>query len=357
MKKTKGIILTLTMLLVFATVFTGCSSQKSEEDNQQTANGTNTEAQGKIVAYISGPQKMVDALEGKFEETHGDVIEVFHTGCGPLRQKVWTEMESGTIQADIVWGAEPMMYLALKDKEQLLQYNSPSKEMLLPEYQYGDGYYTAVNARYGVIVYNKDKVKAEEVPGSFAELRDSKWKDRIAMADASQSAMALALTAGFYEMDSNSLAYMQALKENNLMLTKQNIEAVSRVENGEVDAAIVPHDGVLRLMKKAKKLGVKSPLTISWPEEGAISCQRPIAIIKKDGRHEADEAIAREFVDFALSPAAQNIASNFGFISVIKGLEPPKGVPASVKAATVDWRNVCKHESEIREEYKDIMFQ
>lgn len=356
MKKQSGIIIILTMFLLLTSICSGCNPSDPANE-KQPENTAQLEAKGKINVYISGPQQMVDTLEAKFEENRGDVLEVFHTGCGPLRQKVWTEMESGAIQADVVWGAEPMMYIALKDKDQLLQYNSPQKENLCPEYQYGDGYYTAVNARYGAIVYNKEKVKSAEVPLSFADLTDKKWQGRIAMADATQSAMALALTAGLYTMQDNSWDYMEALKGNDLMLTKQNIEAVSRVESSEVDVAIVPHDGILRLMKKAKKQNIKSPLAICWPEEGAISCQRPIAIIQKEKRAEADEKLAEEFVDFTLSPVAQNIASKFGFISVRKDLDPPQGVPAQVKAVTVDWRYACDHESELRDGFRGIMFQ
>jgi len=58
------------------------------------------------------------------------------------------------------------------------------------------------------------------------------------------------------------------------MLTKHNIEAVNRVEPGEVDVAIAPHDGFLILIKKAKKQGFESPLKNVWPE-GAISVQWP----------------------------------------------------------------------------------
>lgn len=308
-----------------------------------------------INLYISGPQKMVTLLENEFEKEHGDVLNVYHTGCGPLRQKVWTEMVAGSIQADLVWGAEPIMYQALRDKGVLQQYKSAQIKNIKEEYIYGDGYYTAVNARYGVIIYNKNKVKGDKIPAGWSDLMDQKWKNKQVMADASQSAMALALTAGLYQIRDNSWDLIEALDKNNIRLTKQNIEAVARIENGEAEVGIAPHDAVFRLHKQAKKQGVKSPLAICWPDEGAVSVQRPIAIIKKE-RNSVQARIVREFVDYALSKKAQLIANKFGFITVRKDLSLPAAVPKEIKSIGLDWEYASAHEGDIRDGFKGIMF-
>jgi len=352
----RSTLIALSIMLLLVLVLSGCSQQNASDVQSDETKAVYNGEEGRISVYISGPEGMVKELETKFEEERGDVLEVFRTGCGPLRQKVWTEMEAGSIQADVIWGAEPIMYIALEEKDKLLQYESPAKEALLDEYKIGDGYFTLVNARYGVILYNKDRVDVSEAPSSWVDLMDEGWNGRLAMADATQSAMALALTAGIYQIQDNTWDYHETLKKNEIMLTKQNIEAVSKVETGEVDVGIAPHDGVLRLQKKAKKQKIESPLVIVWPEEGAISCQRPIAIIKNSARPEANDKLAKEFVDFALSTGAQKIATKYGFITVRNDLELPQGVPASVKAVTVDWGFASVHEEELREGFKNIMF-
>lgn len=373
----KKVSLLLSAVMITALVFTGCGNKnriknnstgnpvKKEAKNDTSSKGNVTKdisdtysgKEGKIMVYMSGPETMVKNLEEKFEEKNGDVIEIFHTGCGPLRQKVWTEMEAGNIQADVIWGSEPSMYIALKNKDKLMQYKSSEMKNMIDEYVYGDGYYTAVSARYGVIIYNKDKIKNEDIPKSWKELEEAKWKGKIAMADAAQSATALALTSGLYQINNKSWDFLKALKDNEVMLTKQNIEAVSKVETGEVDIAIAPHDGVVRLMNKAKKQGIKSPLAISWPEEGALSAQRPIAIIKNNARPKKNQEIAEKFVDFILSQPAQKICTKFGFITVRKDLELPKAVPADVKFVNIDWKDASDNEEEIRRTFSDIMFK
>ena len=60
--------------------------------------------EGKITAYISGPATMLEALEKTFEADKGDVLDIVQLGCGPLRQRVWAESESGCINADVFLG-------------------------------------------------------------------------------------------------------------------------------------------------------------------------------------------------------------------------------------------------------------
>ncbi|MCK4258626.1 MAG: extracellular solute-binding protein [Halanaerobiales bacterium] len=352
----KKVFVFLSIIVIFTMALVGCGNQQEEKNEESSAKTMYTGEEGRITVYVSGPQKMVSELEASFEEKRGDVLNVFHTGSGPLRQKVWTELESGYIQADVIWGADPLMYISLKEKNVLMQYKSPEIEAMDTAYLMGDGYYTPVNARYGVIVYNKDRIDSAEKPSSWSDLMDSKWKKRLAMADATQSSMALALTAGLYQIQSNTWDYHEALKKNEIMLIRQNIEVISKVESGEVDAGIAPHDGIIRLIKQAKKKKIESPLVIVWPKEGAISCQRPIAIIKNDARPEVNDKLAKEYVDFVLSPTGQKIASKYGFITVRKDVENLSCIPVSLKSVTVDWRYASKHGTEMCDKFKNIMF-
>lgn len=330
-------------------------TNKSVEENE----GGKVEAiDDKIFLYISGPEKMVDELEEAFEKEHGDVIEIFHNGCGPIQQKIWSEMEAGDIEADIVWAAEPLMYMNLQEKGKLLEYKSSQIENLKPEYQkLANGYYTPVNSRFGVIIYNKDLLSEENIPKAFEDLTKEIFKGKIAMADARQSSTAYALNCGLYQLFDNNWDYHKSLVDNDIMLIKQNVAAIEKVDSGEVYATIAPHDGALRMIKMAKKKELDSPLAISWPKEGAISIQRPIAIIDKPSRSEEKTNIAKEFVDFALSEEAQKISSKYGFIPVIKDLPFPKGVPSEVKATVVDWEEMSKNEKELKENYNEIYSQ
>ncbi len=310
---------------------------------------------GQIKIYMSGPGSLAGRLEKAFEKDRGDVLSVLNAGGGSLAKRIWAEKAAGKIHVDVLLSSEPVLFLALKRENLLEKYVSPETAAFRDDYLFGDGYFTPVNARYGVIVYSTANVAVSEIPESFADLKKPHWKNRLAFADATQSSTALALNAGIFQAFGNSWELQEAMRDNNVMLLTRNSAVATKVKTGEVDAGIIPHDGVLRSIKKDKKDGITSPLTISWPKEGAISLQRPVGIIANPDRPAKNGKIAREFVDFVLSVEGQKIASRFGFISVRKDVDPPSGVPADIKKTVVDWQQASKDEQKLRAAFEEII--
>ncbi|QZY55368.1 ABC transporter substrate-binding protein [Crassaminicella profunda] len=362
-KVKRSTLLLLILILAGMIIFSACSANNIEETKKDdkiekavaSEKSAYSEEEGKITVYLSGSEPMIKKLEEEFEAQRGDVLDLLHMGCGPLRQKVWTEKEAGQIQADVVWGSDPLMYRVLTKEGALENYLPKEYDAIKSEYKIGDGYYTLVNERYGVIIYNKDHIEKESIPKAFSDLKDKKWDGVMVMADANQSSTALALTSAIYQMSGNNWDYLKVMHENHLFLTKKNGEVPSKISEGEFDVGIAPHDGVLRLQKKAKKDGYETPLALAWPEEGALAIQRPIAIIKNQKRPDSNKKIAEEFVDFILSKKAQMITANFGFVSVRKDIPLPIGVPEDIKVMPVDWGYASEHEEELRDGFREIM--
>ncbi len=101
--------------------------------------------EGKITAYISGPATMLKALEDAFEADKGDVLDIVQLGCGPLRQRVWTEAESGCINADVFWGSDPLIYEALSEKGALENYTPKGYDNLADKYKVDKPYTLVMN--------------------------------------------------------------------------------------------------------------------------------------------------------------------------------------------------------------------
>ncbi|MDC7219442.1 MAG: extracellular solute-binding protein [Spirochaetales bacterium] len=325
-----------------------------------TLHGTGQEEQsssysgreGKITVYISGPEEMVNQLETSFEAERGDVLELINMGGGALRQRVWTESESGGIQADLFWGTDPLIYMALDEKGALEEYRSPEYDNLKEIYQL-EGNYTIVNERYGVVIYNKDEMK-DNPPRSFADLTSPVYKDKLVHADPAQSSTALALIAGLWDLTGTDGEFHKGLIENGLFLSKKNSDVPSKIQEGEFTAGIAPHDTVIRLQKKAKKDGYPTPLAIAWPEEGAVAIQRPVAISKNPARPEANQILAREFVDFLLSQEAQAIGSRFAFVSAREDMPPTAGVPEDLTIRRVDWTVLSENQYNTSDAFKAL---
>ena len=305
--------------------------------------------EGRITVYLSGAAAMLERLEAEFEKENGDVLEFVHMGCGPLRQRVWAELESGGIRADVFWGSDPLIYIALDEQGALEEYMPAEATALKPGYM-SERNYTLVNERYGVVIYNKEQV--DTVPTSFKDLLDERFKGALCHADPAQSSTALALISGLWDLNGSDGDFYRELKDNGLFLTKKNSDVPSKIQEGEFDVGIAPHDAVLRLQKKAKKEGYPTPLALAWPEEGAVAIQRPIAISKNEARPEVNSEIARRFVDFMISKKAQAITTQFGFVSVRRDLPLPAGVPDDLKKLDVQWEQLAEQQNLINDEFK-----
>ncbi len=310
--------------------------------------------EGKITVYVSGPEKMLQILEKTFEEKYGDVIDIYHSGCGPLRQKIWAEAEANNIHADVFWGSNPLIYYALKEKGLLQEYTSKEWNNLKPEFQTENKCFTLVSTRYPIIVYN-NKLSKNEAPQSYAALTNPKWKNKIAYTDISQSSTAFALTTALWDLNGRDMSFFKGIKANNALIVPKTKSVVDKIQSGEIEAGITAFDAIFRLNKKAKKEGYTSHLAAMWPKEGAIQMDRPIAIIKNNARFEKNQKIAENFVDFILSKKAQAIMLKFGFTSIRKDLPQVKGVPRNLKPLVIDWKDAEKSEPEIRKQFKKVM--
>ena len=324
------------------------------DETADAGEAADTAADEKITVYLSGPEAMLNKLEEAFEEQNGDVCDFVIMSCGELRSKVWTESEAGSIQADVVWGSDPLVYNLLDGKGLLEPLEISDIASISEGYIVSDKNYALVNERYITIVYNTDMLEGD-APTSFTDLTDAQYQDLVVMADATQSSTAFAIACALYELEGNSSDYFQALKDNSLLLAKSNGLVPSTIMEGQFTVGIAPHDGVIRLQNKGKKEGYDVPLQIVWPSEGVIAIQRPVAIPVSDTRSDEQEAIAKKFVNFLFSKKAQTITTNFGFVSVRTDIENTY-LPDGVEVYSVDWDQASANEDTIKSEYEAIFY-
>ena len=260
------------------------------------------------------PEAMLTALEKGFEEGRGDVVDFLIMSCGEVRSKVWTEKEAGEIQADVIWGSDPLIYNLLDAEGLLGDLSGIGNATAIADEFVTDHNYLLVNERYIAIIYNTDVLTGDAVPESLDDLLDETYAGTVVMADATQSSTALGIASCIYQL--KGIEYLESLKANGMMLTKSNGQVPSLILEGQYDLGVAPHDAVIRLSNKAKKQGYELALDIVWPSEGAIAIRRPVAIIADDERSEEMETLAQELVNYLLSKQAQTITAKYGFISV-----------------------------------------
>lgn len=355
--------LSVLFLLIFALSLVGCSSSAGGEPSTGSKSGntpvestaiedSRSETSKKILVYLSGPEAMLTALEEKFEGDRGDVADFQIMSCGEVRSKVWTEKEAGEIQADVVFGSDPLIYNKLDDEGLLCDLSSiENAASIVEEFDTGDHNYLYINERYIVVLYNKNIFSKADAPKSYDDLLNDQYAGRIVMADATQSSTALGIGSCLYQL--KGIQYYGGLKDNGIFLSKSNDQVQSLILEGQYDLGVAPHDSVIRIQNKAKKEGYETPVSMIWPEEGAIAIRRPIAIIKDNNRSSQEQKTSEELVNFLLSNEAQTITTKYGFVSVRSDIEN-KYLPDGVKKININWEAASEGEDEFKKLYGQI---
>lgn len=320
----------------------------TDQEGEETTEPTDK----KITVYISGPENMINKLEEEFEADRGDVADFLIMSCGQLRSKVWTEKEAGQIQADVVFGSDPLIYNMLDDEGLLDSIDIKNSEMIADEFKLENHNYFFVNERYVALIYNKKNLTGE-LPESYKDLAYNDENYSIVMADARQSSTGLGIAISLYQLNDNDIEYFYKLSAKDFMLTKSNGQVPSLIMEGQYDIGVAPYDSLIRLRKKAKNDGYEMPLEAIWPEEGAIIIRRPIGVIKNDERTDENQKTSEELVNFFISKKAQMITSKFGFASVRKDIENDF-IPKDIKTCIIDWEKATKDEKQFKEQYSEI---
>jgi len=227
---------------------------------------------------------------------------------------VLTEHMAGKLQADLLQGPLPILQ-ALKDKGVLASYKSPSA-VGYPDWAIKDDAIVQFAIEYVAPIYNKELVKAADVPKTYADLADKKWKDKIVMPDPASHATTISWLVGLKEAkifasDDEWMAFLKGLAANKPMFVKSFSPTPAPVESGEKLIAI----------SMPKYILTKAQSPLAWANVGPLlGSPRGIAIAKAAPHPEA----AKLMMDYWLSASSMKLlADKVGEYVLAPGIFPP----------------------------------
>lgn len=109
-------------------------------------------------------------------------IEVRYTrlGAPALVSKISSEYQGSVYNADVV-SVRGTLFPELISKKIVSKYKSPLTQFLRKGFADSNGYLLGFYATGYTLIYNTTKVKSNEVPGSYEDLVDARWKGRLVM--------------------------------------------------------------------------------------------------------------------------------------------------------------------------------
>jgi iron(III) transport system substrate-binding protein len=134
--------------------------------------------EGEFALYSTMPVNDNNAIVAAFEAKYGIKVKVWRGGSEEIRQRVLTEAAGRRFQVDVVLNTgldlEPLR------RENLLQkIPSPHRADLLPAAAPAHQEWVGIYLNAMVQAYNTNLVKKAELPKSYADLLDPKWKGRL----------------------------------------------------------------------------------------------------------------------------------------------------------------------------------
>ncbi|MCC6193496.1 MAG: ABC transporter substrate-binding protein [Burkholderiales bacterium] len=256
--------------------------------------------------YTAWPESLAQPLFDGFTQQTGIKIDFIRMSSGEMLTRATAERNNP--RADVMFGGPGDTYAAAKEAGILEPYKPASWDKIPDHFKDKDGYYVGFAANLLVFMTNNAflKEKGLKPPTSWADLLDPAYKGQIQTADARTSGTAITrILSIYYAMGSDEaklLDYQKKLHANIQSYTKAGGGGTVPVAMGQAATGIFHIPEAMATRQKGYDV------VITTPREGVAAAIEAVAIIKNPKNRE----LARKFVEYAASPAMQNLFAKHG---------------------------------------------
>ena len=248
--------------------------------------------EGQLMIYTSAPVDDMAALAKAFEEKYGIKVRMWRAGSEKVLQRTVTEGQAGRFDVDIVETNGPELE-ALHREGLLQEVKSPYLADLIPEAILPHKEWISTRLNIFAAAYNTNLIKKEDVPGSYEELLDPKWKGKLGI-EAEDADWFAGVVKNMGEEKGLQL-FRDIVEKNGISVRKGHTLLTNLVASGEVPMALTVYN------YKAEQLKNKGAPLEWFTFNPAIARPNGVAMTKKAPHPHA----AALFFDFMLSDAQE----------------------------------------------------
>lgn len=187
--------------------------------------------EGEVNVYTSLTASTAAKVKADFERRFGVRVNLWRASSENILQRVTTEARAGRSDFDIVETNGPEME-AIQREKLLQRVESSHFRDLIPQALFPHREWVATRLNLFVQCYNTRLVKPDEVPRSFADLLDPRWKGRLAI-EANDADWFQAVIQEMGEAKGLAL-FRQLVATNGLSVRKGHALLAELVTSGEV---------------------------------------------------------------------------------------------------------------------------
>ena len=133
--------------------------------------------EGQVIWWNTIAQDQCQILIDEFMKKYPFIkASYWRSGAVGVHNKVMLEARTGRYSWDVVSQTSAEFVLEMKQRNLIIPYHSPERGMFSDDLKDREGYWTSTYALPTVLGYNTKQVGKEEVPRTYNELLNPKWK-------------------------------------------------------------------------------------------------------------------------------------------------------------------------------------
>jgi iron(III) transport system substrate-binding protein len=336
------------LVVVSTLVIAGCGSTSTPSASRATAADLalyegqdrtqrlieGAKREGEITIYTSAQTTDLGPVVEAYEKKYGIKASIWRAGSEAVLNRALQEARAGRHTVDIVETNGPE--LESLSREQILQLvKSPYHADLIAPAIRPHGEWVGTRLNVFVQAYNTKLVKKEELPKTWDDLTDPRWKGRLGIEQ--EDSDWLAGIYGEIGEERASKVFRQITAANGVSVRKGHTLLTQLVASGEVPLALTVYN------YKAEQLR-REGAPIDWFTIGnAIARPNGVGLAKQAPHPHA----ALLFYDFELSEEGQKIIADREFVPTSRKVDTPLNkVPMTFVDARVSideydkWKNL-----------------
>ena len=267
-------------------------------------------AEGQLVLYTSLTVEDMTVINDAFERKYGVKVRMWRAAADKVLQRTVTEARGGRYDVDIVELSAPALE-ALGREQLLAPVSSPYHADLVPAAV--PSHRKWVGSRFNVfaLAYNTRLVARSELPKTYADLLDPRWKGRLGIESADDDWFAEVVRS---MGDEPGVAFFRKLvATNGLSVRKGHTLLTNMVASGEVPLALTVYNFTAEQMKQ-------KGAPIEWfVLDPAVARANGVAMALRSPHPHA----AMLYYDFMISEDGQRILAQRGFVPASRRIDTP----------------------------------
>jgi iron(III) transport system substrate-binding protein len=265
-----------------------------------------------LTLYSGRGEALIGPVIAQFQRQSGIKVNVRYGGTAELATLL--QEEGSKSPADVFWaqdggalGAIASLFVALPAQV--------NKGVAAP-FRNVNNKWAPTSGRSRVLIYSTQRVKKGDIPASITDLTDGKYKGRVAWAPTNAGFQAFVTAFRVAHGEQAARKWLEGMIANGTRVYRNNGTQVEAIANGEVDFGLVNNYYLGRYVARDPKFPVAQTL-FKAGDIGNLVNVAGAGIIATS----KNQANARKFMDYLLSPAAQQYIAVEGYeYPVIPGI-------------------------------------